>query len=307
MGTESLRWQSLSSADRSASADAFRGDSDGRRCFGGQGSARLWLAFAVAAHLDPEILIVDEVLAVGDAQFQKKCIGKMQDVARQQGRTVLFVSHNMQAVSTLTTRCVLLREGRNVLEGPPRSVIAAYLEGFSGERMFAASPAAHAPTITRVEVHTSEPNNTHIHGRPMRLEFEVTAPVAMGSAMLFSFQIFNSMMQAVVHMWVPDSEQSLCRTPGRYRLVCDIPRLRLYMGRYVVTAHISEPFRGGYFQSIENVCPFEVVMHGHERNWPWEEGTCQYLEEGLWQVSAERGTAETPHREPSLTVLGASN
>jgi lipopolysaccharide transport system ATP-binding protein len=261
------------------------------------------LAFAVAAHLEPEILIVDEVLAVGDAQFQKKCIGKMQDVARQQGRTVLFVSHNMQAVSTLTTRCVLLREGRNVLEGPPQGVIAAYLEdGFSGERTFSAPPAAHAPTITRIEVHTSEPNNTHIHGRPMRLEFEVTAPAAMKTAMLFSFQIFNSMMQAVIHMSVPDSEQSLCRTPGRYRLVCDIPRLRLYMGRYLVTAIIGEPFRGGYSQMIENVCPFEVVMHGHERIWPWEEGTCQYIEEGVWQVSPESGANEARHREPSLAV-----
>ena len=83
------------------------------------------LAFAVAAHLEPEILIVDEVLAVGDAQFQKKCLGKMQDVSRRQGRTVLFVSHNMQAVSTLTTRCLLLRDGQSVLEGPPHQVIAS--------------------------------------------------------------------------------------------------------------------------------------------------------------------------------------
>jgi lipopolysaccharide transport system ATP-binding protein len=209
----------------------------------------------------------------------------------------------MQAVSTLTTRCVLLREGRNVLEGPPQRVIAGYLaQDFSGDRTFSAPPAAHAPTITRIEVQTSEPNNIQIQGRPMRLEFEVSTPVAMAQPMLFSFQIFNSMMQAVVHMWVPDSEQSLCRTPGRYRLSCDIPRLRLYMGRYVVTAIISEPFRGGYSQMIENVCPFEVVMHGHQRNWPWEEGTCQYLEEGRWQVSAESDTADARHRQASLAL-----
>ena len=84
------------------------------------------LAFAVAAHLEPEILIVDEVLAVGDAQFQKKCLGKMQDVSRQQGRTVLFVSHNMQAVSTLTTRCLLLtkrvKHSSGVTSGSHRSI-----------------------------------------------------------------------------------------------------------------------------------------------------------------------------------------
>ena len=69
------------------------------------------LAFAVAAHLEPEILIVDEVLAVGDQQFQNKCIGKMREVAGSGGRTVLFVSHNMQAISTLTRKCIVLSQG----------------------------------------------------------------------------------------------------------------------------------------------------------------------------------------------------
>src|SRR5579884_1820015 len=85
------------------------------------------LAFAVAAHLEPEILIVDEVLAVGDAQFQKRCLGKMKEVASGEGRTVLFVSHNMQAVSTLTSRSVLLKKGRVAALGPTPDVIAQYL------------------------------------------------------------------------------------------------------------------------------------------------------------------------------------
>ena len=85
------------------------------------------LAFAVAAHLEPEILIVDEVLAVGDADFQKKCLGKMEDVAGH-GRTVLFVSHNMAAVSALCTRAVLLENGSSVEDGSTRDVIDAYLQ-----------------------------------------------------------------------------------------------------------------------------------------------------------------------------------
>ncbi|OGG44706.1 hypothetical protein A2841_01900, partial [Candidatus Kaiserbacteria bacterium RIFCSPHIGHO2_01_FULL_48_10] len=84
------------------------------------------LAFAVAAHLEPEILIVDEVLAVGDAQFQKKCLGKMEDVARG-GRTVLFVSHNMAAVSQLCTRAILLEGGVIRQSGQPEQVISSYL------------------------------------------------------------------------------------------------------------------------------------------------------------------------------------
>lgn len=84
------------------------------------------LAFAVAAHLETEILLVDEVLAVGDAVFQKKCLGKMSDVAHQ-GRTVLFVSHNMVAVESLCSRAICLHDGKLVLEGTPASVVSRYL------------------------------------------------------------------------------------------------------------------------------------------------------------------------------------
>jgi ABC-type polysaccharide/polyol phosphate transport system ATPase subunit len=85
------------------------------------------LAFAVAAHLEPEVLIVDEVLAVGDAEFQKKCLGRMQDVSRGHGRTVLFVSHNMDAVQRLCTRAILLERGRVISTGSTASVVAQYL------------------------------------------------------------------------------------------------------------------------------------------------------------------------------------
>ena len=86
------------------------------------------LGFAVAAHLEPEILIVDEVLAVGDVQFQRKCLGKLDDVARS-GRTVLFVSHNMAAIQRLCTSAMLLQHGKLVRVGDVRSTVAAYLGG----------------------------------------------------------------------------------------------------------------------------------------------------------------------------------
>jgi hypothetical protein len=85
------------------------------------------LAFAVAAHLEPEVLIVDEVLAVGDAEFQRKCLGRMQDVSRGDGRTVLFVSHNMDAVQRLCDRAVLVERGRLVASGTTASVVGQYL------------------------------------------------------------------------------------------------------------------------------------------------------------------------------------
>ncbi|NOX63177.1 MAG: ABC transporter ATP-binding protein [Chloroflexi bacterium] len=87
---------------------------------------RVRLAFSVAAHLEPEILLIDEVLAVGDAEFQRKCLGKMQDVAGA-GRTVLFVSHNMPAVTRLCQRAILLEKGRLIMDGPSEEVVASYL------------------------------------------------------------------------------------------------------------------------------------------------------------------------------------
>jgi lipopolysaccharide transport system ATP-binding protein len=84
------------------------------------------LAFAVAAHLDPEILVVDEVLAVGDAEFQKKCLGKMKDISLEQGRTVLFVSHQIGMISSLCSRVILLEAGKLAASGPPAEVINRY-------------------------------------------------------------------------------------------------------------------------------------------------------------------------------------
>ncbi len=88
------------------------------------------LAFAVAAHLESEILIVDEVLAVGDAEFQKKCLGKMGEVSKGQGRTVLFVSHNMQAVKSLCNRAIYLQNGRLKSDGPAQLIVDQYLSGY---------------------------------------------------------------------------------------------------------------------------------------------------------------------------------
>ena len=92
------------------------------------------LAFAVAAHLEPDILIVDEVLAVGDAEFQKKCLGKMKDVSKEKGRTILFVSHNMQAVSNLCQRAIWLEKGAIKSNGNVETVINDYLSAYQQKK-----------------------------------------------------------------------------------------------------------------------------------------------------------------------------
>jgi lipopolysaccharide transport system ATP-binding protein len=110
------------------------------------------LAFAVAAHLEPEILLVDEVLAVGDAEFQRRCLGRMEDLS-ESGRTVIFVSHQMQAVAQLCDRALLLEAGRIVNEGPANEVVARYLQtvGGSGSELSPAGvAAAHGDDLVRL-------------------------------------------------------------------------------------------------------------------------------------------------------------
>jgi lipopolysaccharide transport system ATP-binding protein len=134
------------------------------------------LAFAVAAHLEPDILIVDEVLAVGDASFQKKCLGKMQNVAGH-GRTVLFVSHNMAAVSRLTQTALVLRDGRIHCAGPTETAIARYLE------MDAKGPL----TVFDVENAPREQNHGEREAKILSLQFAKSAPY-FETAEPFSFQ-----------------------------------------------------------------------------------------------------------------------
>ena len=134
------------------------------------------LAFAVAAHLEPDVLVVDEVLAVGDAPFQKRCLGKMRDVSRS-GRTVLFVSHNMGAISQLTTRCILLAKGQVAFIGESEAAIEKYSYLVGGESL----------VFFNVEALPRQyPGNQQ--ARILSLRFEKTVP-QFSSAEPFSFVI----------------------------------------------------------------------------------------------------------------------
>jgi len=130
------------------------------------------LAFAVAAHLEPEILVVDEVLAVGDANFQKKCLGKMKDVATG-GRTVLFVSHNMTAVQNLCETCLWLKNGKIVEKSLPTETITKYLAD-SAKRNGRMGQVLHESSnfsIKKIKINQSE-TPTVLAGQPCRFEME---------------------------------------------------------------------------------------------------------------------------------------
>ena len=136
------------------------------------------LAFSVAAHLEPEVLIIDEVLAVGDAEFQKKCLGKMQDVAGH-GRTVLFVSHNMGAIQALCPRAIALRSGQVVDDDLTPSVIARYLRsmmevvnGFSSDNPERRQSGPVTIASARVFDHQGQPSTTITAGRSISIEVD---------------------------------------------------------------------------------------------------------------------------------------
>ena len=132
------------------------------------------LAFAVAAHLDPEILVVDEVLAVGDYAFQQKCLGKMEEASTRQGRAILFVSHNLAAVQKLCSHCLLLEQGRLVYQGSPAEVVRRYLD-HTQEALEGKTPIAqHHQCDVRLRVRDAQGRPTRIWRQGEPLEMEVT-------------------------------------------------------------------------------------------------------------------------------------
>jgi len=148
------------------------------------------LAFAVAAHLEPEILIVDEVLAVGDAQFQKKCLGKMEEVSAKEGRTVLFVSHNMNAVSSLCSRGIVFVSGTLQFEGDASSAISNYLL-FGADSVYACPEKCHAahPVITKAwfENKRGEKTTQYYIGEEVYLVIESKNPEGVATEISVSF------------------------------------------------------------------------------------------------------------------------
>jgi lipopolysaccharide transport system ATP-binding protein len=239
------------------------------------------LAFAVAAHLEPEILLVDEVLAVGDAQFQKKCLGKMEDVA-QAGRTVLFVSHNMQAISTLTKRTILLETGKVIVDGQTYDTISRYRnlwhDNPTGDFIDLNKPTG----VLKARVITSETNQIHHFGKPLTFEFEIvfkTKPKA-GS---FSFQVADDQMRPILYLWLFNTDCPWARD-GKVVLKCSVSKPRIFMGRYSLITWVGDRGSNEVLERLEGICPFEVIMDDIPREYEWIPGTCTYIEDGDWKV-----------------------
>lgn len=196
------------------------------------------LAFAVAAHLNPEILIVDEVLAVGDQNFQKKCLGKMQDVA-QTGRTIIFVSHNMMAVRALCSRAILLKGGHIEADADVETIVDSYLSNTvatSSEIIWQPDTAPQSPEVrfnsARVLNERGEVASVLDCRKPfsIELEFEVLQP-CVGLRIGFGLQTVDSIIVCGSNSFVKAPEERL--EVGSYRTRCAFPGNLLNRGDYV--------------------------------------------------------------------------
>ncbi len=229
------------------------------------------LAFAVAAHLEPEILLVDEVLAVGDAAFQSKCLGKMGDIAKQ-GRTVLFVSHNMRAITELCGRALWVDCGRLRREGRSDVVAQEYLSSGVSPAGWWQRPQR-AASGDRIELLAAEisqagrsPVSVLSSAEPFHImiTYNVGSPVRNCSIVL---RLTDMTGTVVFTSWDTDLDASLLqvREPGMYRSVCCIPGQLLAPGRYTVTiaAHI---YRVKVLDFQERAFGFDVSKVGYRLN-----------------------------------------
>jgi lipopolysaccharide transport system ATP-binding protein len=192
---------------------------------------QLRLAFAVAAFLEPEILIIDEVLAVGDAEFQKKCLGKMEDV-RIQGRTILFVSHNMSVVKTLCRRCLILSEGQIEFEGSSNEAISWYQSVLTQSKKSGhLTKGSLALTDFKIIGDREEIKESFNSCEALKFELEYQC-FAFLENVSFAVCFNNANGQRIISLWTSLKDQFLNLTPGSHKIRISVPSLRLIPGIY---------------------------------------------------------------------------
>lgn len=226
------------------------------------------LAFSVAAHLDPEIMIVDEVLAVGDAEFQAKCLGKMGDIASE-GRTVLFVSHNMSAIERLCSRALLLDHGRIVDDGPVSEVGGRYLkrdtDTMAERRWPDADKAPQSDAVRLVAVRVRDREGRATESQDIRedvgveIEYEVKEPKVLSP----NIQVYDG--QGTLAFISNDSYYpewgNHPRQVGRWKSTCWIPGNFLSEGKYALGVSVSAMDTGFEHLNERDAVSFQIVEH----------------------------------------------
>ncbi|MBW4446557.1 MAG: ABC transporter ATP-binding protein [Spirirestis rafaelensis WJT71-NPBG6] len=232
------------------------------------------LAFAVAAHLEPDILIVDEVLAVGDAHFQKKCLGKLEDVGKQ-GRTVLFVSHNLAVLQTLCNRGIFLKQGSVFADDSASEGVSIYLKSLeqsASKNLLQRTDRRGKGQVrlAQVDVSPGEDYSSTIlaTGRPARFVFHVTSIIP---GMSCNFSLYDQHGQPVTNFNSATNSQEDLNIPELgMKLICEIGELLLVPGRYRMNVAITT---NGELQDHVEAAAILEVEQGQLRGRPVAIGT----------------------------------
>ncbi|WP_207493418.1 ABC transporter ATP-binding protein [Aridibaculum aurantiacum] len=226
------------------------------------------LAFAVAAHLEPEILIVDEVLAVGDAEFQKKCLGKMKDVSVNNGRTVLFVSHQLGSVAQLCTKAMMLMNGKLVEYGDTNTVIKNYLGSIntntsSEYTISQVDKAKRSYYFENVQIRNrgGELASTLGTSDPIYIGGSFVAPASPSNAVEVAFSVLDHRKNRIFTIHEPLSVLSNSYRQGRNEFQLQIDADFLTPGSYSLLAAIHIPHMQ-QFHLLDDVCKFNIVDSG---------------------------------------------
>lgn len=219
------------------------------------------LAFAVAANLEPEILIVDEVLAVGDAEFQKKCLGKMKDVSGKEGRTVLFVSHNMAAVKSICRRGIMLKSGMQEFDGNALSAVDYYMQGGSDMATFREWIGGEMPGNENIKIRRTA---VYAQGK------SIGDPILTSDDLVFEVEFYNNFSNTVVDVtWDLMNAQgihvahigSVCDykglVQGWHKTTAVLPRNILNTERYIFSVMFGKNQREVLFRK-EDILVFDV-------------------------------------------------
>jgi len=219
------------------------------------------LGFAVAAFLEPEILVVDEVLAVGDAEFQKKAIGKMQDVSRGEGRTVLFVSHNMGSVQRLCTRGILLENGMIKFMGNISDTIRTYQSGEVVQDSFSGIDGNENILYLKEAAVSSSDGNVFYNSSTVRVDIEVCVVKKIPS-LVIGFNLYSSFQYPLARTEYNDESGENSLEPGAYYLTFEIPPYTLASGEYKIVFDIAERNVKCYTTEKSNLT--FTVLHGED-------------------------------------------
>jgi lipopolysaccharide transport system ATP-binding protein len=255
----------------------------------------LRLAFSVAAHLESDILFIDEVLAVGDYEFQKKCLGKMEELSRASNKTILFVSHDLNSILNLTERCILLNEGQIEFFGQTEKAVRLYLEKFRSQTSYEASDHFDHPYFQRIKLMTETNDAVFDFGKELSLEVALCLPTTT-DALEFSYQICKEeTAEPIVYNWFSTAHdlKELSGQQGTFSILIRLPSIRLYKGDYFFRFFLSDPRGRTIYHTIEKTLPFHIQMKDQSNEWGWKDNVAKYIEQ--YSIQIQRTDISLPH------------